>query len=158
MLRLPRADISRAGSYRRPMDVTPLLQSLNQWARACDGVVALGIVGSHARGSPRRESDVDVIVIANDPDRFIDETAWVGRFGRLTSPTVEDYGLVRSLRCVDGAGGEIEFGIAGRDWCTPPIDAATARVIRDGLLMVYDPGRHLRLAAAWVARHGDPET
>lgn len=137
------------------MNFERLRRLLNAWAQARESVAAVGIVGSYARGSQRPDSDVDIILVTSDPGDLLSETSWVHHFGRLKSSELEDYGLVQSLRCLYMDGGEIEFGVAGREWCEPPIDTGTADVIRDGMLIVYDPDRLLHRAMELVAHRGN---
>ena len=143
------------GLCLRAMNFEHLRALLSEWAQSHELVAAVGIVGSYARGSQRPDSDVDVVLIANDPGDLLGETSWVDRFGTLKSSAPEDYGLVQSLRCFYRDGGEIEFGVAGREWCEPPIDIRTADVMRDGMLIVYDPDRLLHRAMEWVADRGN---
>ncbi|MEX2446924.1 MAG: nucleotidyltransferase domain-containing protein, partial [Dehalococcoidia bacterium] len=42
--------------------IESLLRALGEWGEAHLDVVAIGLVGSHARGSARPDSDVDLIV------------------------------------------------------------------------------------------------
>jgi hypothetical protein len=49
------------------------------------------------------------------------------------------------------SGFEIEFGFAAPSWAsTEPLDAGTARVVRDGCLPLHDPSGALELLIAAV--------
>jgi hypothetical protein len=48
-------------------------------------------------------------------------------------------------------GGEIEFGIAPRVWADIPVDSGTARLIRDGTIICYDPENLLAKTVQAVA-------
>jgi hypothetical protein len=134
--------------------IESLKEELEAWGRDDDRVLAIGLVGSHARGAARADSDVDVIVVCTQPHALLSEDRWLGRFGTLQRTQLEDYGLVQSRRCWYAHGQEIEFGVTSLRWCTPPIDQATAAVIKAGLAPVYDPEALLLSAQRWVDRHG----
>ncbi len=132
-----------------------------RWAGEDDRILAVALCGTHARGTPRTGSDIDLIVIADSPDELLGETGWMQYFGNVVSIGREDYGLVQSLRTFYDNGSEIEFGLTNASWCTPPIDAGTARVMRSGIVPLYDPLGRLRVGIDWIearslnSHHGD---
>jgi len=79
------------------MRVEPFLQALTRWAAARADVVAVGIVGSHARGAARVDSDVDVVILSTRAGAMLEED-WPSVFGEVQSRTIEDYGALRSVR------------------------------------------------------------
>ena len=121
------------------MNIDRFLENVSSWSQSTDHIVATAICGSHASGKARIDSDVDLIIISDDRLKLINETSWLAQFGNVGSIQLEEYGLVRSLRVHYADGLEVEFGIASRDWCSPPIDLGTAQVINDGLCSIHDP-------------------
>jgi predicted nucleotidyltransferase len=127
--------------------IESLLDRVLSWATGRPDVRAVALVGSHARGAPRVDSDVDLVLLAERPAELVADTAWVGNFGELTRLTVEDWGRVTSVRAWYTGGLEVEFGLATADWATRP-DAGTRRVVSDGLRVLLDrDGAFARLAA-----------
>ncbi len=63
---------------------------------------------------------------------------------------MEDYNLVQSIRVFYGTI-EAEFGVTDQTWVKMPIDSETARVINDGLWILYDPAGQLEQAVAYAA-------
>lgn len=126
--------------------VCRLLTSVAEWAADQSDVRAVALVGSHARGTARADSDVDLVLVVNDPGARLDNRTWVAHFGDATSVTHEDWGLVQSLRVTYADGSDVEFGLTRVVWAEPPLDAGTVRVIRDGLRVVSDPAGLLRAA------------
>lgn len=122
------------------VDVGEFLDSVTRWAEARSDLMGLALVGSYARDEARADSDLDLILLAHRPRDFIDEPGWVARFGSVRSCTVEDWGLVTSLRVHYEGGLEVEYGLTSSIWATPPIDAGTARVISDGMRILLDRG------------------
>lgn len=135
------------------MSIEAFIEDLQAWALGEDDVLAIGLCGSHARRVAGPTSDIDLVMICQTPSFRLANLDWIGRFGRVGSIQLEDYGLVQSLRTFYRDGQEVEFGIAGKEWCTPPIDPETAQVIADGLRPLYDPSGWLKDAVPSVRHH-----
>ena len=138
------------------MTMDRLLRQFARWADEASEIAAIGLCGSHARGTAKPSSDVDLIIVAGNPTPFLEDTTWAHQFGRVTQVGREDYGLVQSIRVFYAEGPEVEFGWTSREWCRPPIDHGTARVISDGLRTLYDPNKELEAAIEWVAENFRP--
>ena len=126
------------------MQIDALLDDLAAWAVRRSDVVAVGIAGSHARGTARPDSDVDIILIVENAVRYLEEDEWLESFGAPRSVTDEDWGLLQSRRVHYANGIEVEFGIADRRWAAiEPVDQGTATVVAGGLRILYDRDRML---------------
>ena len=139
------------------MALRRLKGSLVHWAGHQDDIIGIGVVGSYARGEQRPGSDIDLILVTKQPALRISDTAWLRQLGDPVEFSTEDYGLVQSIRCFYEGGPEVEFGITSLAWCSPPIDAATARVIRNGMQVIYDPSGCLQRAQDWVSGQRDQD-
>lgn len=124
---------------RAMTDLQPLIRAVAEWARDRPDVVAVGLAGSHARGTARDSSDVDLVVLIEDPAALLGDDAWLTHFGDVTSVADEDWGAVQSRRVRYRAGPEVEFGPTSPAWAAPPLDPGTARVVRDGFRVIHDP-------------------
>jgi hypothetical protein len=102
-------------------------------------IAALLLVGSHAQGLARPGSDIDLVLLADDPARYLADTAWTARFGDAASAALEDYGALQSLRVCYAAGIEAEFGLARPGWLALPLDPGTAEVLAGGCAVLHDP-------------------
>jgi len=118
--------------------VEALLDHLRRWAETRNDVRALALVGSHARGEARPDSDVDVVVLSTDPAALLESTDWIGVFGNVRSVAREDWGRLQSLRAIYADGMEVEFGIAPTDWANVSPDPGTASVLRAGCRILLD--------------------
>jgi uncharacterized protein len=119
--------------------IGPFLDVLKTWAAKQPDILAVAIVGSHARGMARPDSDIDVIVIVDDPVRYLETSAWLECFGQLRSISNEDWGLLQSRRVHYVDGTEVEFGITVRSWAsTDPVDPGTRDVVSDGMRILHD--------------------
>lgn len=131
--------------------VDALLAAAAAWARARPDVVALALVGSHARDAARPDSDVDLVVLCRDPAALLADRSWARRFGPVARETVEDWGAVTSLRVAYDGGPEVEYGLARPSWAALPLDPGTRRVAADGLRALHDPAGLLAGVRAAVA-------
>jgi C_GCAxxG_C_C family probable redox protein len=121
-------------------DIQPFLEQVSAWAAGQEDILALALIGSHARGAARLGSDIDLLILAEQPQRYLQDTAWAAGFGRVLLQREEDYGLVTSLRLWYADGREVEYCLAGRDWAAPPLDAGTAEVIAKGMRVLFERG------------------
>lgn len=128
------------------------LNNLSAWAETRSDVVGLALVGSHARGAGRPDSDVDLVMLCVKPIALANRNDWVARFGRVREIISETYGVVRALRVYYENGLEVEFGLTPLKWTTIPLDAGTQRVISDGMYILYDQMGFLQNAALAASR------
>jgi uncharacterized protein len=134
-----------------------ILRIITEWARAQENVYGLALVGSHARNAARPDSDIDLIVLAQNPSGFRD-AAWLttiewSRAGvRPIKWSDEEYGVVWSRRMWFKPEGEVEFGFAPLSWAdVSPVDKGTQRVVSDGCRILYDPDGLLKRLTTAVA-------
>lgn len=129
---------------------------LAAWFAARPDVQAIAVVGSVARGTARPDSDIDLVLLVDDPEHYRADSTWVAAIpwhtlGVSVSATRdEDFGALWSRFVALTGGPPIEFGFSSPQWAsTEPIDAGTLHVVRNGCRILYDPhGSLARLLAA----------
>lgn len=126
--------------------ISSFLEAVRVWAEAQPDIVAVALVGSYARGAATPASDVDLVIVVDEPARYLHDREWLHRFGTVTHAQVEDYGKVTSLRVWYVDGREVEYGITNERWADLPLDRGTSRVIADGLRILFERKPVLRLA------------
>lgn len=109
-----------------------------RWASARTDILAVALVGSHARNAAREDSDVDLVIITDDPQKYLAHTEWVGTFGIVARQQVEDYGKLTSLRVWYESELEIEYGFTTPAWAQTPLDEGTREVIDDGMQILFE--------------------
>ena len=127
------------------MPIEGLITEATSWAESRQDIVGLALVGSHARGTDRPESDVDLIILCHAPESLI-ESDWPARFGDVASFAIEHYGAVTSRRVFYTSGLEVEFGIASPAWAEIPLDPGTRHVLASGCRLLHDPDNLFRMA------------
>ena len=123
--------------------VRSFLDNINAWAENQPDLLAVALVGSHACGEAKPESDLDLILLVRDPDFFIENRDWVAEFGNPSVVYIEDWGKVTSLRVYFADGLEVEFGLTDPSWGADPDDLGTADVIANGLIILHEKDTHL---------------
>jgi len=127
--------------------VNQFLKYISQWASIQSDIQAIALVGSHASGTATGTSDVDLVIITDDPNQYLHNLLWTERFGTVHKQQVEKYGLVTSIRVWYEDGLEVEYGIANEVWAAEPLDKGTQQVIADGMGILFERGtilsRHL---------------
>lgn len=133
-----------AGSAR---DLTAIVRTL---VDARDDLRALAVCGSGARGNPRPDSDLDLLIVARDVARWRDAHDWIGELpygeARLAyrSHTAARYGAVWSAHIRLEPDAALELTFAAPDWANhDPVDPGTRQVVRDAFAIVVDKDKHL---------------
>lgn len=93
-----------------------ILATIVDWARAEPDVRAVGLAGSHARGTATAASDIDLVLVVDDPQVLLGDRGWLERFGEVEHLADEDWGALQARRVHYRAGPEVEFGVVGRQW------------------------------------------
>lgn len=121
------------------MNVSAFLEMFSRWAGGQPDVKGIALVGSYARDAATVDSDVDLLILTTDAASYIDDRSWLSLFGEVTECRVEDWGKVTSLRTFYQDGLEVEYGFTTPDWAFVPMDAASLRVVLDGMKVLFDP-------------------
>jgi hypothetical protein len=122
-----------------PAKILAFLDALCRWAHSQPDLAAIILVGSYARGAASEDSDVDLVILTPDVDRYLRERSWASSFGEATGWRQENYGRLTSVRVFYDGGLEVEYGFSTPDWAESPIDAGTLSVVMDGMEVLYDP-------------------
>jgi predicted nucleotidyltransferase len=120
------------------MQIDILLKKITKWAESNKAVESTLLVGSYARGEARPDSDVDLVIICNNPKELLEDVKWINNFGEVIKHNIEDWGMVQSIRVFYKNGEEIEFGITTPQWATVPIDPSTQEVLLGGAKILVD--------------------
>lgn len=138
--------------------IQPLVDAVRGWARGRADIVAVALVGSHARAAARPDSDVDFVVLAVAPETYRVDTTWPTQIawptGAAVRPAWADvvYGALwaRHLTLADDT--RVEVGFAAPSWARPaPVDAGTLSVVRGGCEVLWDPENRLAALMRAVA-------
>lgn len=115
-----------------------------RWAESRGDITGAALAGSHARGDATEDSDVDLLVLADDPASYLRDRTWLRALGTVETVAVEEWGAITSLRVRYAGGREVELGLTTPQWASvDPVDLGTARVVRDGFRILHDPRRML---------------
>lgn len=121
-------------------DVNKFITQVRSWAAQRPDILAVGYVGSWARGTAKPTSDLDVMILTNDPEPYITQSGWISFFGEVQKITQEDWGIVKTWRAFFDTAKEVEFNITTEAWSNiHPIDPGTQKVVSDGMEIIYDP-------------------
>jgi predicted nucleotidyltransferase len=120
--------------------VHQFLTEFTQWAASQPGMLAVALVGSHARINATESSDVDLVIVARDPTEYVQDTRWAHHFGTISRQQIENYGKVTSLRVWYSTCHEVEYGFTDETWYALPLDEGTKKVISDGMQILTERG------------------
>jgi hypothetical protein len=140
-------------SEHRRREVDAVLERLAGWAQERSDVRALALVGSWARGAPRGDSDVDVVLLTVSPPSYIERDDWLADVGGVRLVKTAAWGVITERRFALGSGLEVELGVGTPAWASvAPLDEGTRRVVCDGMRPLYDPDGLLAALAATCRR------
>ena len=128
--------------------IDQFLSPITAWARARPDILALALLGSWARGTPTRDSDVDLLFIVSEPQAFrydelwLAEISWRGAY--VTGWRDADYGVAWSRHVQLAPSREVEFTFCPPWWAaTDPLDPSTASIVANGCRILLDKTRLL---------------
>jgi predicted nucleotidyltransferase len=132
--------------------VSAVLADVCRWARSRSDIRGLALVGSHASGKARDDSDVDLVIVADTPGAYQNADWLQSAVGQraIVATCGQPFGNVWSLFVTLAEGPEIEFTFAERSWVkTDPLAPEVCRIVRDGVAILFDPlGELLALCKA----------
>lgn len=121
-------------------EVEALLRLLPRWASRRPDIQALALAGSWAYGAHTPTSDVDLILLSDEPALYIEGEDWVEELGGVALVGTRPWGAVTERRFVLKSGLEVELSVGEPSWASvEPLDEGTRRVASDGLKALYDP-------------------
>jgi Nucleotidyltransferase domain len=136
-----------------------IIEAVLRWAIGRHDIRGVALVGSHARGNARRDSDIDLLILAEVPEVFRTDPSWLKSIDwrtastRVRSWSDEDYGAVWSRRIWLEPDFELEVSFALLTWAsTNPIDSDTQEVVGGGCRILHDPDGVLDRLCAPVER------
>jgi len=118
--------------------IKDFINDVTDWASAQPDIRAVALVGSYARNAATGTSDIDLVILTDEPVKYLENTEWVRQFGHVARQQTEPYGKVTSLRVWYIGGREVEYGITTPDWAAQPLDEGTQRVVRDGMKVLFE--------------------
>jgi predicted nucleotidyltransferase len=92
-------------------DIRDFLNDFIAWVSVHEAVQAIALVGSFARDAARDDSDIDLVLLTDQPHQYLKDLRWIERFGAVEKHQTEDYGKLISSRVLYQSGVEVEYGI-----------------------------------------------
>ncbi len=120
--------------------VHQFLSEFSSWAASQPDILAVALLGSYARNEGTAGSDIDLVIVARNPEIYLHDTRWTQYFGTISRQQLENYGKVTSLRVWYSGGLEVEYGFTDETWCALPLDEGTKKVISDGMQIHFERG------------------
>ncbi len=117
------------------------LARVKRWSEETAHVEVLLVVGSHARGTQRPDSDLDLVLVTTEKTELVLDPSFPETFGKVLRRQTEHYGACTSVRVRYEGGLEVEFGLVEPTWLALPLDVGTRRVLADGHRVLVDKKR-----------------
>lgn len=118
------------------------ISKVKRWGEQSKEINAIILVGSYARGTHSKSSDIDLVILTNDKENMISNPMFINQFGKQSKMGIEYYGAVTSIRVFYEEGFEVEFGIAEISWIAQPLDSGTRQILDEGYKVIIDKGNY----------------
>lgn len=118
------------------------MSNVKRWGEQSKEIDAIVLVGSYARGTQSKSSDIDLVILTSDKENMISNPMFISQFGKQSKIEIEYYGAVTSIRIFYEESFEVEFGIADVSWIAQPLDSGTRQVLDDGFKIIIDKGNY----------------
>ena len=115
-----------------------MLKDIKQWAENEKQVESIIVVWSYARGTYKKTSDIDLVIITSNKKEMLKNQNFIKVFGDVNKSQIEYYGACTSIRVWYKDGKEVEFGIVNPTWIEKPLDNGTNKVLSDGFKVIID--------------------
>ena len=115
-----------------------MLKDIKQWAENEKQVESIIVVGSYARGTYKKTSDIDLVIITSNKKEMLKNQNFIKVFGDVNKSQIEYYGACTSIRVWYKDGKEVEFGIVNPTWIEKPLNNGTNKVLSDGFKVIID--------------------
>jgi predicted nucleotidyltransferase len=114
------------------------LENFKEWSEQQTHIKGVAVVGSFARGDFHSNSDVDLTIISTNKDLTLEIIKNEFNFGNIESSTLEEWGILTSLRIFYDNGLEVEYGVVTDQWVKEPLDEGTKNVVKNGFKVVTE--------------------
>ncbi|MCC6791979.1 MAG: aminoglycoside 6-adenylyltransferase, partial [Thermomicrobiales bacterium] len=116
---------------QRTREVAQILAAIRSWADRRPDVRAVAVAGSWAHDTARMDSDLDLVVLCVEPERYLGESEWALEIAPdLVLMDTRSWGPLTELRFNLPSHLEIDFGVAPLSWAnTNPVDDGTREVV-----------------------------
>jgi predicted nucleotidyltransferase len=114
------------------------LGNFKEWSKQQNHIKGVAVVGSFARGDFHSNSDVDLTIISTNKDLTLELIKNEFNFGNIESSTLEEWGILTSLRIFYDNGLEVEYGVVTDQWVKEPLDEGTKNVVKNGFKVVTE--------------------
>ncbi len=120
------------------MNISHFINQVKKWSNEMNDIDAVLLVGSYARGDEKAQSDVDLVMITTNKEKYLQQR-FFDVFGTVKNYQIEYYGRVTSIRVwYEQNQLEVEFGITTPIWIKKPLDDGTKRVLFDVYKIIVD--------------------
>jgi uncharacterized protein len=131
-----------------------IVDAVSWWAIERDDIRAMALLGSWARGSQRKTSDVDLLLLTDQTEEYLDGRTWLAQINfrnanyAVQSSDCAVYGEVWSRHVHLLPAAEVELTFARCSWAkTNPIDCGTRSVVKDAFRIIFDKDGSLAMLA-----------
>jgi hypothetical protein len=144
-----------------PQQADALIDAVRVWLECRNDLRALALAGSWARGNPKPSSDLDLIIVASDPEEYQSPDEWLCDIPLATAAFEIDryatrmYGCVWSCHVFLKPDAQVELTFAAPAWANiDPSDPGTKSVVADAFRIIVDKDGALQRLFAMVQASG----
>lgn len=114
------------------------IKAFEKWSNEQIDIKGVAVAGSFARGDFHSQSDIDLVIICANKEETLEQIKKDFRFHPIEKSSLEEWGILTSLRIFYCNGLEVEYGIVTDEWVKAPLDEGTKRVITNGFAIMTE--------------------
>lgn len=127
------------GRKTQKLDKADLLfEKFKEWSERQKNIKGVAVVGSYARGDYHSTSDIDLVIISTNKDPAISMIKSDFHYSSIKSCSLEEWGILTSLRVFYDSGLEVEYGVVTDQWIIEPLDEGTKNVVKNGFKIITE--------------------
>ena len=115
-----------------------LFHEFKEWSEYQNDIKGVAVVGSYARGEYNSKSDIDIVIISTNKEFTLSIIQSDFHYSGIKSCSLEEWGILTSLRVFYDNGLEVEYGVVTDQWVIEPLDEGTKNVVNNGFKILTE--------------------
>ncbi|CAM4268092.1 hypothetical protein FHS16_001985 [Paenibacillus endophyticus] len=128
-----------------------LMYEFVQWAGTQSQIEGIALVGPCADDENEENANLSFLLITDKKNKTIEAILHQFPFEPLEQASVEEHGMLSSIKAVYASGIDADYGVAGEEWLRHPLEGELGAALSMGFKVIWESeglfdGLHLAIA------------